>query len=109
MPADNRKQHEHQTQHCSDLALAKARIVAPLRGLRPIPADKLIEACRSAGQLLNIPAGEVSHQTIRNWLAILETDGPAGLDRKSHKNRGNTTIDPQLERIAKGILLNKKR
>lgn len=94
---------------CSALALEKAKIVAPLRGLRPIPGNKMIEACRAAGQLLGVPEGEISHQTIRNWLKILETEGPQGLDRKKHKNSGNSQMDAQLTRIVKGILLNPKR
>lgn len=93
---------------CSKLALEKAKIVAPLRGLRPIPGEKMIEACRAAGMLLGVPEGEVSYQTIRNWRQILEIKGPQGLDRKHHKNRGQTTMDPRLVRIAKGILLNPK-
>lgn len=61
-------------QGVSDMALAKAKVVAPLRGLRPIPSEKMVEACREAGKLLDVAAGEVSHQTIRNWLSILETE-----------------------------------
>jgi len=94
---------------CSSLALEKAKIVAPLRGLRPIPGDKMVEACRAAGELLGVTEGEISHQTIRNWLKTLETEGPQRLDRKMHRNRGLTTTEPQLSKIAKGILLNPKR
>ena len=94
---------------CSNLTLEKAKIVAPLRGLRPIPGEKLIEVCRAAGLLLGVTEGEVSHQTIRNWLRILETEGPEGLDRKQHKNHGQTMMAPSLVRIAKGILLSPKR
>lgn len=93
-------------ENISDLARAKAKVVEPLRGLRPIPSEKMIEACRRAGELLNLE--EVSHQTIRNWLEILETKGVKGLDRKPHKNRGYTTMSPQLTKIAKGILLHPK-
>jgi putative transposase len=94
---------------CSKLAFEKAKIVEPLRGLRVIPSDKMIEACRAAGKLLNKPEGEVSHQTIRNWLEMLETKGIASLDRKARKDRGKTEISPRLERIIKGILLHPKR
>lgn len=94
---------------CSKLALEKAKIVAPLRGLRPIPPEKMIEACQAAGKLLNKAEGEVSHQTIRNWLETLEIKGVAGLDRKSRKDRGETEVSPELERIIKGILLQPKR
>lgn len=94
---------------CSPLALEKAKIVAPLRGMHPIPLERMAEACRAAGKLLNKAEGEVSHQTIRNWIEILEIEGPEGLDRKIRKNLGKTTLSPELERLIKGILLNPKR
>lgn len=110
MAGINKKPSSDQTPiGCSTLALEKAKIIAPLRGLDPIPGEKMIEACRAAGELLGVPEGEVSHQTIRNWLTILETEGPGGLDRKQYKNRGQTTMDPGLVKIAKGILLSPKR
>lgn len=94
---------------CSPLALAKAKIVAPLRGLRPIPPDLLYKACQEAGVLMGKGHGEVSHQTIRNWLETLETAGPAGLDRKMRRDRGKSTLSPEIERLIKGILLCRKR
>jgi putative transposase len=93
----------------SELALAKAKIVAPLQGLKPIPSAMMIEACRQAGELLGIEEGEVSHQTIRNWLETFETKGVAGLDRKRRKDRGQTEVPSHLERIIKGVLLSPKR
>ena len=94
---------------CSPLALAKAKIVAPLVGLRVIPKEQLETACRAAGALLGLSEGAVSHQTIRNWVKILETIGPEGLDRKPHANRGKSQLPPNLIKIIKGILLHPKR
>ncbi len=88
----------------SDMALKKAQIIQPLCGLRPIPGDKMAEACRAAEQVVG---KSVSHQTIRNWIKVYERDGLSGLERKSYTSRGSQ-LAPQLEEVIIGILLNEK-
>jgi putative transposase len=105
----NGKLAKEESQSLSPLTRKKLEIINPLRGLRPIPAEKLIEAQRAAGELLGKEEGEVSHQTIRNWVEIVETEGPKGLERKQHKNRGVSKLPPQLVRVIRGILLHPRR
>jgi putative transposase len=93
----------------SDLARKKAEIIAPLLGLTPIPADLLAQACRSAGVLLSKPEGEVSHQTIRNWLHDFERDGLDGLERRPRCTKDKTRLPPVLAEAIRGWVLSPKK
>lgn len=92
----------------SDLARKKATIILPLCGLNRIPPDKLAEAQRMAGALRGKEVGEVTHQTIRNWLKVYERDGMSGLERKPSRSRGRSTLRPELVDVIIGILLHPK-
>src|SRR6266511_2331433 len=92
----------------SELARQKAEIIKPLLGQRPVPADLLAAACRAAGALLESANGNVSHQTIRNWIADYEREGLDGLERKSRSTRGLTTLDPKLSEAIRGWILSPK-
>lgn len=78
----------------SKSAMIRAEIVKPLLGLQPIPADKLVQACEIAAEMLG--KDYVSEQTIRNWLLAYEKDGLKGLERKPRNTRGKSKLDARL-------------
>jgi putative transposase len=89
----------------SKLANAKARIVQPLRGLRPIPGDLLAKACQEAAELLG--KEEVTQQTIRNWLRDLVADGVSGLERKIRE--GTSELDTRIILHIEDLLIANKK
>ncbi len=99
---------EEKRSRWSDLANAKAEIVRPLMGLRPIPSEMMAEARRQAAALLN--KKDIPAQTIYNWIAKAQNeDGTNALERKKRSTQGQSSLHPDLRDFAIDLFLAKER
>jgi putative transposase len=96
-------------QQWSDLARTKAEIIMPLLEFNPIPPDKMREAQQRAGALLGKQVGKVSPQSIRNWINAYKRAGITGLERKPRSTSGQSTLDPNVQHILRGLFLDPKQ
>ena len=89
----------------SNLAMAKASVIAPLRHLKPIPPDLLRTACVEGGKIFG--KDEVSEQSIRNWLKALRKGGVEELERKVRE--GESELDACLVEHIEDLILSPRK